>query len=238
LPELPRPHGGWSPGSFLARLAPEAAWELLSLGRPHAVAPGEHLARQGERNTDVFLLQAAKPGTAACVKVTSVARNGAETLLAIRTAGDLVGEGAALRGGVRAATVTACAETVAHAVEHRRFLAYLDDNPAAWRALSTVLTDRLDWANRRRLDFGGYDVRVRLARVMLELVELHGVRTPLGVELGVQISQEELGKLVGARPDTVSLAMRRLRVEGLITSRYRGVLINDITALRRLADED
>jgi CRP/FNR family transcriptional regulator, cyclic AMP receptor protein len=101
-----------------------------------------------------------------------------------------------------------------------------------------MLTDRLDYANRRRLDFGGYEVRVRLVRVMLELVDVHGVLTNHGVELGVRISHEELGKLVGAKRDAVSLAMRRLRAEGLITQQVRSVRIADLNALRRVADED
>ncbi|HEX6359668.1 Crp/Fnr family transcriptional regulator [Actinophytocola sp.] len=238
MPNPSRPEAGWLPGSFLARVGPEAATELLNLGRPRAVAPGEHVAQQGEPRTDVFLLQATKPGTTACVKVTSVARNGSETLLAIRAAGDLVGESAALRGGVRTATVTACAETVAHAIDHRRFLAYLDKHPVTWRALSANLVDQLYWANQRRLDFGGYDVQVRLARVILELVELYGESAIVDVKLGFQISQDELGRLIGAKPAAVNKAMRDLRARGLISSQYRGIKINDVGALRRYADDN
>ena len=235
----PQPQkGGWSPGTFLAKLAPGVGDELLHLCRPRIAAAGEHLTRQGERNGQVFLLQASTPGAAAFVKVTSVARNGAESLLAICTAGDLIGEGAALRDGACAATVTTCTETVVHAVERRKFLDFLDFTPTAWQVLSALLADRLDWSNRRRLDFSGYDVRVRLARIMLELVESHGVHTALGVELGVEVSQAELGKIIGAKPDAVSVALRRLKSEGLIASRYRGVRITDVRALRRVADED
>jgi CRP/FNR family transcriptional regulator, cyclic AMP receptor protein len=230
---------GWLPGTFLSRLDPVASGELLDLGTPRVVPSGGMLTRQGDQNADVFLLKSGTSRTAACVKVTCLVPNGSETLLAIRMAGDVVGEGAALRHSrTRSATVTACTEVVVHAVEQRRFLNYLDKRPEAWRALCTLISDRLDWANRRRLDFGAYDVRVRLVRVMLELVLSHGVRTQLGVELGVQVSQEELGKLIGAKPDAVSGAMRKLKAEGLISSRYRGVRIPDLEALRRVAEED
>lgn len=226
------------PGSFLTRVGPRAAAELLGLGQRRTYWAGDHLTRQGEPQTEVFLLQTARSGVAACVKVTSVARNGTETLLAIRASGDLVGECAALRDdGTRAATVTACAETVAHVIDNTRFAAYLDDHPGIWRPLAERLVYQLDWANRRQLDFAGYDARVRLVRVIVELADLYGERTPLGVELGVQITQEEWGRLIGARPDTVRPAMRDLKAAGLVTVRYRSLRITDVAALRDLADE-
>jgi CRP/FNR family cyclic AMP-dependent transcriptional regulator len=230
--------GNWLPGTFLARLDAEASRDLLRLGRKRVLAAGESLTNQGDDNTHVFVLESRRPGTAACVKVTATTRNGSETLLGIRLAGDIIGEIAALRDGRRTATVTTCAETVVHAVTHDAFLGFLSAGPGRWEVLSRLLADRLHWANRRRLDFIGYDVRVRLARVMLELLERHGRRTELGVELGVQLSQEELGKLIGAKPDAVAVAMRHLRAEGLVTSRYRGVLITDVDELRVVADED
>jgi CRP/FNR family transcriptional regulator, cyclic AMP receptor protein len=238
LPQVPRSYGEWLPGSFLAQVGSDAAHELLGLARPRLVAPGEHITRQGERSVEVYVLQARTAGAAACVKVTSVARNGTEIMLAIRTAGDLIGEGAALRDRSRMATVTACAHAVAHAVERQRFLSYLNRNPAAWRALSTMLVDRLEWADRRRLDFSGYDVKGRLIRVMLELAERHGKRADQGVDLGVNISQMELGNLVGAKLDAVSQAMRVLRTKGLVSYRYRCVRIHDLAAMRREAGED
>jgi CRP/FNR family cyclic AMP-dependent transcriptional regulator len=237
LPQVYLSHGRWSPGSFLDQLGSAAAEELLSLARPRQVATGEHITRQGELNADVYLLQAKAVG-AACVKVTSLAHNGVETMLAIRTAGDLVGEGAALQGRSRMATVTACAPAVVHVVEHRRFLQYLDRSPGAWRALSVMLIDRLQWANRRRLDFNGYDVRGRLVRVLLELAERHGVRGGLGVDIGVAFSQTELGNLVGAKRDTVHKAMCVLRAEGLISYRSRSMRINDLEAMLKESGEN
>jgi CRP-like cAMP-binding protein len=233
-----RASNGWLPGTFLALLGRELSDELLDLGSARTVPAGKQLTSQGDSSSDVFLLKAGRLGSA-CVKVTSVLPGGDETLLAIRMAGDVIGEGAALRHDqLRSATVTACTDVLVQSIEQRKFFGYLDRRPAAWRALCIMLANRLDWANRRRLDFGAYDVRVRLVRVVLELVEAHGVDTPLGVELGVDVSQQELGKLIGAKPDAVGGALRRLKAEGLISSRYRGVRIPDLAALRLVAEED
>ncbi len=235
------PPGGWLPGTFLSRLGPDESRQLLDLGTRREFRSGEPLIRQGEVGGDVFLLRGCRTGSRACVKVTCVVPNGSETLLAIRMAGDVVGEGAALHeDGRRAATMTACTDIVVQTIGQQRFLSYLDSRPKAWRVLSRLLSDRLEWANRRRLDFGGYPVDVRLVRVVLELVDAYGVpaRLDLGVELGIELSQTELARLIGAKPDTVQRAMSRLKGQGLIRSRTRGVLVPDVAALRRVAEGD
>lgn len=232
-----RPHS--LPGSFLARVDPTTAADLLDMGQPRDFGPGDDLTHQGDPQTEVFLLQSARVEVTACVKVTLRARNGSETLLAIRATGDLVGECAALRDErTRAATVTACAHTVAHVIDNKRFAAYLDGHPAVWRPLAERLVNQLDWANRRQLDFAGYDARVRLARVILELADLYGDATELGVNLGIRISQEEWGRLIGARPDTARAALRQLRGSGVVSMWYRGLRITDVDGLRDQADED
>jgi CRP/FNR family transcriptional regulator, cyclic AMP receptor protein len=226
----------WPDGTLLARLRPETRSDLLALGEPREYPVGAVLIHQGEPRTHVYVLRAMRSESSACVKVTATSRNGVESLLGVRVSGDVVGELAALRDGRRTATVTACADTVAHHVPHNVFVTFLNCHSDAWEAMCRVIADRLDWANRRRLDFAGYDVRQRLARVLLELVERHGRPVPGGYQLGVALSHSELGKLVGAKLDAVGLAMRQLHAEGLVTSVYRNVMINDLDGLRSYED--
>jgi CRP/FNR family cyclic AMP-dependent transcriptional regulator len=96
------------------------------------------------------------------------------------------------------------------------FMAFLERHPRAWEALCRMIAQRLDWANRRRLDYAGYGVGTRLARVLVELVDLRGRRTEHGHDLGVSLNQKELGMLIGARKDAVSKAMRDLETRGLV----------------------
>ncbi|KJK55417.1 Crp/Fnr family transcriptional regulator [Saccharothrix sp. ST-888] len=229
---------GWAKGTFLARLAKDRAEQLLGLGRPTRYEAGGVLLSQGDRTTHVCLLQPADPGGVVCAKVTAALANGTESLLGIRVSGDLVGEQAALRMVPRAATVTACSSVLVNVVTRERFLGFLHEYPDAWEAVSSVMADRLDSANRRRLDFAAFGVPGRLARVLAELVDRHGHEVVDGHEIGVHLSQLELGRLIGAREDAVGLAMRRLKGEGLVRPHYRGVTVLDLAALRRFADRD
>ncbi|MET7769569.1 Crp/Fnr family transcriptional regulator [Nocardia sp. NPDC005366] len=221
----------------MARLTLESGRELLGLTRPQRVPAGTVLISQGDERQHVLLLRSDDPERSACVKITADSRSGKRGLLGIRVSGDVVGELAALRGAPRMATVTTCTDTVVHTIAPRDFLEFLNSRTDAWEALCRMIADRLEWANRRRLDFAGYEVSVRLARVLLDLAERHGGAVAGGYELGVRLSQTELGALIGAREDTVSSAMRQLRADGLVVTAYRTVTITDFEALRVFADD-
>ncbi|WP_433677957.1 Crp/Fnr family transcriptional regulator [Nocardia sp. CA-119907] len=227
----------WPVGTLMARLTVESGRDLLGLAHPRRIRAGTVLISQGDGRNHVLLLRSHDPARSACVKITAASRSGQQGLLGIRVSGDVVGELAALRGTPRMATVTTCTDTVIHTIAHRDFLNFLNTRADAWEALCRMVADRLDWANRRRLDFAGYEVPIRLARVLLELAERHGSAVAGGYELGVRLSQTELGALIGAREDTITSAMRQLRAKGLVKTAYRAVTITDLEQLRGFADD-
>lgn len=225
----------WLPETLMARLPSDLRYEMLSAGRPHPVPAGAVLIRESERRTEVHLLESASPRTTACVKVVRTAANGTEILLGFRFAGDVVGEGAGLRRGTRSATVIACTPMVVRTLAWEAFSRLLQSHPGGWEPLTRMVTDRLDWANSRRLDFVAADVLTRLARVLDELVRRHGRCRGDVWELDIRLSQAELGMLIGAREDAVGKALRRLRRDGVVRTRYRGVTVLDLERLRQRA---
>lgn len=228
------------PGTYLHRLSPAVCAELLQLGTQRSIPAGTQIIRQGEHRSDVFLLRAAGAKGPACVKVSILLPEGTSALLAIRMTGDVVGEGAGFRSeGTRGATVTTCATISVQSIARDKFDAFLAERPEASLALCALLTERQDFANRRRLDYTAFDVRIRLARLIFELLLGHGVPAEVGGrELGFSLSQEELGKLVGAGLDAANKAMRRLKAEGLIQMRRQGFAARNMEALRVAAQLD
>lgn len=93
----------WPPSSLLAHLSADARDALLTLGTARRYRVRQVLMREGERTTHAILLRAG------FVKVTAVADGGRNALIAIRMAGDLIGELGAIDGAPRAATVVASA---------------------------------------------------------------------------------------------------------------------------------
>ncbi|MFF0311528.1 Crp/Fnr family transcriptional regulator [Streptosporangium sp. NPDC004379] len=223
----------WPSDTFVARLPTEARRTLLDLGTVRTYPAGHTLIRQGEPGSVVFVI------VHGLVKVIASTEHGTESLLAVRVRGDVIGDMAVLDGSARSATVTTCGVTSARLLKGEVFLGYLRRHPSAALALSVLMGDRLRWANQRRLESTGYGSDVRLARLLLAVAARHGNRVPEGVDLGVPLTQVELGDLICAKESTVHKALRDLAERGLVLRvGHRRVVISDLPGLMAFADMD
>ncbi|MFD0684728.1 Crp/Fnr family transcriptional regulator [Actinomadura fibrosa] len=221
----------WPSGTFLSRLPRESRTRLLRLGQLRSFPAQHTLVRQGDPGGSVWLL------LDALVKVSARVENGSQALLALRVGGDLVGEMAVLDGAPRSATVTGCGRMTVSQIRGAAFVRFLQEHPPAAMALSQMAVERLRWSNQRRLDFAGYETSRCLARVLLALAERHGRPVARGLDLGVPITQAELGGLIGAKENTVHRALRELTDLGLVgTPGRRRVIIEDPARLAAYAD--
>ncbi|MFC9431880.1 Crp/Fnr family transcriptional regulator [Streptomyces sp. NPDC056987] len=220
----------WPVRSFLGGLSEGIRTGLLRLGTRCRYLPGEVLIREGDHSNHVVLLRSG------FVKVTAQLDSGHEALLAIRVGGDIIGEMAAMDDGApRSATVTACGEIAASVVRESDLRVFLASHPEAARAVNRIVVRRLRWANQRRVEFGGYPVKVRLARVIAELAVSYGHPVPRGLAIGVDLTQPELAALTGSAEVTIHKALAELRRDGLITTGYRRNVVLDLARLREIA---
>ncbi|GAA2497509.1 Crp/Fnr family transcriptional regulator [Winogradskya humida] len=218
------------PTTLLGRLDPATLDRILALGVRRTVAAGTPLLTEDATETHVIVLRHA------LTKVSARMADGRQALLDIRVSGDLIGETAALNGTPRMATVTACTTSSFNVIHLHEFRPFLRDNPEAALAVAGTVADRLRRSNRTRVDFASYPVKVRLARVLSEIAEMHGLRIPAGIQLGVHLTQTELAGLCSAAEVSLQKAMRELREAGLVDTGYRRVVVLQPAALRELAD--
>lgn len=216
---------------FLARLEKDDRAALLAIGRPLRYRARCVLMHQDEPSTHVLLL------LHGWTKVTALAANGYEALLALRGPGDIIGEGAAVSGRHRSATVTALEPVEAVAIDQGRFTAYLADSPQVALQLLGLATDRQRSTDRRRLEWAALTVRERLAVLLLELVRTHGSRTDEGIELGIGLSQQEFAGSVGSSREAVARLLKELRSRQVVATRRRRIVVLRPDVLRRIIGE-
>lgn len=223
----------WPSRSFLGRLAPSTRQALAGMGtRREYSHSGETLLSQGEHSDHVVLLWRA------CVKVTATTVNGWETLLGVRMSGDVVGELAALDGVARSASITTCGPAVIHTISRAEFEDFLRGDAAASVELTRMEAERLRWANRRRVDYAGCSVGIRLARVLVDLADAYGVKVGGGrIGFDMRLTQAELAHLVGAAEVTINKELAYLKRTGLIKANYAHPVILDFRRLKSLAGE-
>ncbi|WP_250007766.1 Crp/Fnr family transcriptional regulator [Actinoplanes sp. M2I2] len=215
----------WPRGSLLAALTEPTVRALLRLGPEQSMPAGGVLMREGSDESHVAVI---RRGLA---KVSA-----GRSLISIRSAGDLVGEMAALDGSPRSATITMAAPGSVVLIPGRKFTPFLTRHPDAALALAAMVATRLRRSNRRQADFTVYPIRVRVARILAELTEQHG--HPLGhgaLELGVRLTQPELAALCGAAEGSIHKALRELRDAHLVSTRYGRITVWDLRRLRDAA---
>ncbi|KUN30514.1 transcriptional regulator [Streptomyces corchorusii] len=216
---------------FLARLEKEDRVALLATGRPLRYQARAVLMHQAEPSTHVVLV------LHGWTKVTATAANGYEALLALRGPGDILGEGAALSGRYRAATVTALEPVEAVVIDQGRFTTFLAENPPVALQLLSLTTDRQRSTDRHRLQWAALSVRERLAVLLLELLRTHGTRTDEGIELTIGLSQQEFAGSVGSSREAVARLLKELRTREVLVTRRRRIVVLRPDVLRRIAGE-
>ncbi|SEF36495.1 cAMP-binding domain of CRP or a regulatory subunit of cAMP-dependent protein kinases [Amycolatopsis pretoriensis] len=214
---------------MFAALAPSTVSSLVQVGAERVYRPGDVVVREGESTTFVVLL------LEGCVKVTATTADGGRALLAVRGGGELVGELAGLDGQPRSATVTAVGRLRTRVIGRAEFQRFLIRHPDAAMAVSRMVAAKLRWSTQRRIDFSGYDVPARLARILVSLVSAYGALTSRGWEIGFPITQPELAALIGAAEPTVHKSLTELRHRKVLDTGYRRMTILDLPALRLAA---
>jgi CRP/FNR family transcriptional regulator, cyclic AMP receptor protein len=219
----------WPPAGLLGRLDEAERQVLLELGHPVAYPAGRITMREFDHSDFVLLLLG---GT---VKVTAHAQDGRAALLAVRMAGDLVGELAGIDQQPRIASVTACGRVLARYILRSELIECTRRHPAIGLAVSASVVAKLRTATGRIVDFTGYGVLGRLARILHHLAVTYS--RPGQNEAQLPLSQPEMATLVGAAESSIHKSLRALRDAGAISTGYRKITILDLKLLARIAAE-
>ncbi|WP_328913799.1 MULTISPECIES: Crp/Fnr family transcriptional regulator [unclassified Streptomyces] len=212
---------------FLDALGAKARAELLALGTPRDYEPGTLLLR--ERSGTSYVI-AILDGWAA---VTTGTERGNRLILALRGAGAIVGEMAALDRGTRSATVGALDRVRAVVLTGDRFRRYLAGHPAAGELVLRQLSNRLRGADAERRALASETVLQRLAARLVELADRTGRPGDGGTV--IDLPQYDLAAAVGATREAVAKALRLLREQGVVRTAHRRLTIADPEPLRLLA---
>ena len=112
------------------------------------------------------------------------------------------------------------------------FIEFLRTHGQAATVLLRLITSRLRDADRKRVEFGAFDIAARVAGRLVELADRFGEPDGRGVRISVALSQDELAGWVGASREAVAKALRVLRERGFVTTGRRTMTVLDLDGLR------
>ncbi|WP_308307514.1 Crp/Fnr family transcriptional regulator [Streptomyces sp. ISL-10] len=216
--------------TFWSLLDDTARTELLGMGSLTHFPPRHVMMRQYDLTDHLLVIRRG------CVKVSAASAAGYQAVLAIRNAGDLLGEQAALDGGPRSATLVSLTRIEALVIPADPFRAAARTAPAIGLALQQVLSARLREADGHRAAAGSEAVQARLAALLLELGAEYGRPEGNGsVLIALPLSQDDFAGLVLSSRRTVSRVFEQWRGRGWVTTGRNRLTIDRPDELKRLS---
>ena len=157
---------------------------------------------------------------------------GEELTVDVAGPGDVFGELALLDGRPRSASAESLEDAVTFSISREEFQKYLARNPTLAVSLVELLSSRLRHVTEYAESLAFLDVHARLARMLLEMAERYGVQKD-GTEIDFDLTQADLGTMVGATRERVNRALAAFRAQGLIELRGRKIVLLDTNRLRQ-----
>jgi CRP-like cAMP-binding protein len=199
--------------------------------REVALQPGEMLFARGDPGNDIYLVIEGR------IRLSVLSPDGRELSFAHAVPGDIFGEIAALDGAPRSADATAISavrlKTLSRSALHR----LLATTTATALAIIKLLCERLRDVSEHLEAIALHPIEVRLARLLLDMLEEREAESDRVASLSLGISQSELALLMGSTRQRANAALMVLERAGAIR-RTGDVLDCDPRELRRLAQRE
>ncbi|WP_242910799.1 Crp/Fnr family transcriptional regulator [Actinomadura terrae] len=154
-------------------------------------------------------------------------------MIAVRRAGEIVGEMAPLRRKPRSATVEAIDEVEVLLVSAARWIEFLQRHPRAALAQLVAKDERLEQATRKIAE-SELAVERRLALALIELIE-SGLGQHTGDGIVLRVSQRDLADFAGASLDSVKKIIRTFKSAAIVSAARQRTVVRDLPALGAIA---
>jgi len=212
---------------IFANLADEDLRQLMSVARRRTFRPGEVIFHRDDPGQVLYAIKDGK------VKICIISPDGQEISLAVLGKGEYFGEFALLDGLPRSTDAIAMEKVECYSLQRRDFLNAIMKNPKIAIQVLESLTKRLRNTNQMVEDLIFLDVYGRVAKKLLELADLHGVKVGDGIVIGVRLTQQELASMVGASRESVNKVLGYFTDKNFISTDKHRITLHRIIDLKR-----
>lgn len=153
---------------------------------------------------------------AGSLRAMTIGPDGRELVLRIMPAGEFCGEVALFDGGLRSASVSASEATELLVIERADLLSLMESRPGFALPLLAALSARLRALTEEYEDANFLALPQRLAKRLLSLVTAHGEPAADGRRIGLPLSQEQLGAMIGTSRESINKQLRAWKEAGVV----------------------
>src|SRR5690606_12983831 len=160
------------------------------------------------------------------VKISMYFPNGKEMILGLLGQYDIFGELLLLESERRPNQAEAVVDTTLIVMPEEEFQRLLQQHPKIAMKFIQVMSTRLWQAQQWQAEVGAFDAPGRLANLLLRLASDFGVPSELGTVIDLNLTQQDLAKMIGATRETVSHCLARLLEYGAVRRRRAPITVN------------
>lgn len=187
------------------------------------------LFSRGDPEKDVYLVLEGR------IRISVLSVEGRELSFSHAVPGDVFGEIAALDDAPRSADATAITPARLKVLGQSAFRQLLLTNPATAMATIKLLCTRLRGLSKHYEAIALHPVEIRLARLLLNMLEQQSSgKTDSTPSLPLDVTQSELGLLIGTTRQRANAALNALEARGIIRRSKRHLTCN-VRELREVA---
>ena len=191
--------------------------------------PRQVVFYEGHPCLGIYVLCAGK------AKLTTSSSRGHRRIIRLVGPGDLIECNGFSEGAVHEVTCETLEPSRLCLINRQGYLDRLEKSPAYAIQLLQLVSQRImtTTLGRERIPF--CKTAERLAALLLHLSRRFGHRSSEGLTLGIHLTREELGELIGAAPETVIRLISRFKREHLVGSAGDEILLLNPERLSKLA---
>ncbi len=169
------------------------------------------------------------------IKISKIMSDGKEQILYIYEAGDFIGGHNILSEDKYLYSAYALSDTTVITISSRIFNERLIKNNRFLLAILEQSYERIRRAETLIDRLSVINTDVKVAKLLMNMMELYGRKRPNGIMVKMNITQEELGSLAGISRETMSRKLNQFEEEGYIEIISRGtLLIKDVDTLQNM----
>jgi CRP-like cAMP-binding protein len=214
---------------LLDAMTPPQMQMVEKMTRMLEVKRGQRIYMRGDPSDQIFLL---KVGV---VRISTLASDQQETILAFLYPGDIFGELAIVDESPRDHLATAHEDVVLCSLSRDLLLKMAQETPALGYQITKIMGLRLRRFHTRVEELLCKSAHARIAHTLLDFAADYGVPDNEGVLIPLRLNQADLGNLVGLARETVNMVLQDFKQRGLVVADRRTIRINDPARLRRVA---
>lgn len=212
---------------FLGQLEAGRREQLLALATPARIRKGQFVFRISDPGDGVFVLLSGR------TKTSKISPSGREVILWFGFPGEIFGLVETPKGKGRMVNIQACEDTVVAKISGKRFREFLDCHSDVSQACTRVVASRMGMLANRLVYLMADDAEARIAKFLVDLAARY--HNPKPAAQPIDLTHEEIANITGVQRQTVTRILGLYTERGVLSVRYRKILIRDRELLMQYA---